>query len=119
MPNNEIVTVDYRPVDELPGGVPMVLAVSPDGRHLDVLMSRAATVDELAAAFQVGYRAMRRCSMELLPVAVGDGTTPPPGRRRGGVARARHLTAVAALPLTGCAWIAGIIAQAGAPVLGV
>lgn len=69
MPKNENLTVDYRPVDELPGGVPMVLAVSPDGQHLDVLMSRAASVDEIAAAFQVGYKALRRCAMELHAVA--------------------------------------------------
>lgn len=94
----------------------MVLAVSPDGQHLDVLMSRAASVDEIAAAFQVGYAAMARCSIGLLPVAVGDGMTPPtpPRAKRG----PRHLAAVAVLPLTGCAWIAGMFAEAAAPAIG-
>lgn len=113
---NQVVTVDYVPVDELPGGAPMVLAVSPDGQHLDVLMSRAASVDEIAAAFQVGYAAMSQCSIGLLPVAVGDGAPPAPRRATRGP---RHLAAVAVLPLTGCAWIAGRFVEAAGPVLGV
>lgn len=43
-----------------------------------------------------------------LPVASGDGRTPFP----------RHLTAVAWLPLTGCAWIAASFAQGLGPALG-
>jgi hypothetical protein len=44
-----------------------------------------------------------------LPVASGDGRAPR---------TLRHLTAVAWLPLTGCAWIAAGALHAAAPVVG-
>ena len=50
------VEVRHIAVDELPGGVPMLWEVGPES--VTVLMSRAAGVDEIAAAFGPMYRAM-------------------------------------------------------------
>lgn len=48
-----------------------------------------------------------------LPVAAGEGREPSRAARV-----QRHLTAVAVLPLTGCAWIVAEAIHAAAPILG-
>jgi hypothetical protein len=61
------IKVEHMAVNALPGGVPMLWKVGPD--CVTVLMSRTASVDELAAAFGPMYEAMSYSALTLCPVA--------------------------------------------------
>lgn len=63
----ERVTVTYRAVDDLPGEVPALFAAT-DG-HLDVLFSRAATVDEIVNALGSMRCELARTAFDLHAVA--------------------------------------------------
>lgn len=69
MAADDDVSVTYRAVDELPYNTPAVFVVSPDGRHLDVLMSRAAGIDAIAEAFGLMYPVLQKRLMGLHAVA--------------------------------------------------
>ena len=69
------VDVTYTAVDELPEGLPAMF-VSRDG-HLEVLMSRQASADDLAAAFGPMYRKLAECAMRLQPMRIAAAVVAP------------------------------------------
>lgn len=67
MSTNDEVQVVHHAADSLPGGDPVMFVIR-DGR-LDIIFSRAATVDEIVDALGPMYATMSHTAMALHAVA--------------------------------------------------